>query len=134
VTVALRLVLKPHERLIVGGAVLRNGGARTELMIENTVPVLRERDILTPSTATTPCGMIYLAIQLMYVEPQLSSQQREAYDTLIRDVLTAAPSTRDLISRINADVVAGRYYHALKTARELLTYEHTLLANAHERS
>jgi len=133
-TVALRLVLKPHERLIVGGAVIRNGSARAELMIENTVPVLRERDILSPSTATTPCGMVYLAIQLMYVEPQLRDQQRAAYDTLIQEVLTAAPSTRGLITRINTDVDSGRYYHALKTARELLTYEQTLLANAHQRS
>jgi len=132
--VALRLVLKPHERLIVGGAVLRNGNARAELMIENTVPVLRERDILSPSTATTPCGMIYLTLQLMYVEPQSRDRQRETYDTLVRDVLTAAPSTGDLINRINAELTAGRYYHALKIARELLTYEHSLLAHAHDRS
>src|SRR6185437_1658284 len=132
-TVALRLVLKPHERLIVGGAVLRNGNARAELMIENTVPVLRERDILSPSTATTPCGMIYLALQLMYVEPQMREQERSTYESLTRDVLTAAPSTRELITRMSAEVADGRYYHALKTARELLTYEHTLLANAHER-
>ena len=133
-TVALRLVLKPHERLIVGGAVLRNGSARAELMIENTVPVLRERDILSPSTATTPCEMIYLTIQLMYVEPQSVSQQRHTYQVLLHDVLTAAPSTRDLISRIDADVAAGRYYQALKTARELLTYEHSLLADAQHRT
>jgi flagellar biosynthesis repressor protein FlbT len=132
--VALRLVLKPHERLIVGGAVLRNGTARAELMIENTVPVLRERDILSPSTATTPCGMIYLALQLMYVEPQTRTHQRATYDALVRDVLAAAPSTRDLVDRISAELTAGRYYHALKIARELLTYEHTLLAHAHERS
>jgi len=128
---ALRLVLKPHERLIVGGAVLRNGNARAEFMIENTVPVLRERDILSPSTATTPCSMIYLALQLMYVEPQHRDSHRATYDTLVNDVLTAAPSTRDLMTRVNEHLEAGRYYHALKVARELLTYEHTLLANAH---
>jgi flagellar biosynthesis repressor protein FlbT len=132
--VALRLVLKPHERLIVGGAVLRNGGTRTELMIENTVPVLRDRDILRLSTATTPCSRIYLAIQLMYVEPEQRTKQRDTYLVLIRDVLTAAPSTRELIERIDAEVGAGRYYQALKVARELLTYEQTLLAHAHDRS
>lgn len=130
---SLRLVLKPHERLIVGGAVLRNGSARAELMIENKVPVLRERDILTPSTATTPCSMIYLTIQLMYVEPRLRDEQRETYEKLIRDVLAAAPSTRALIERIDAEVAGGRFYHALKIARELLTYEQSLLAHAHER-
>jgi flagellar biosynthesis repressor protein FlbT len=132
--VALRLVLKPHERLIVGGAVLRNGNARAEFMIENTVPVLRERDILSPSTATTPCGIVYLALQLMYVEPQQRAQHRTTYDALVNEVLTAAPSTRDLVTRINEHLDAGRHYHALKVARELLTYEHTLLANAHQRS
>jgi flagellar biosynthesis repressor protein FlbT len=103
-------------------------------MVENTVPVLRDRDILRLNAATTPCGMIYLTIQLMYVEPQLRPQQRETFETLIHEVLTAAPSTRELIDRINAEVKAERYYHALKVARELLNYEHSLLAHADERS
>jgi flagellar protein FlbT len=113
---------------------LRNGAMRAELMIENTVPVLRDRDILRLNTATTPCSRIYLAIQLMYVEPEQRTKQRDTYETLIRDVLAAAPSTRELIERIDAEVSAGRYYHALKIARELLTYEQTLFAHAHERS
>ncbi len=129
---ALRLVLKPNERLILGGAVVRNGNARTELIIENTVPILRERDILTPRTATSPCGMIYLAIQLMYVEPRNRAQQQEIYVKLSQDVIKAAPSTLKFIARMNEDLSKGRFYHALKTARELLNYEHELLAHAHD--
>ena len=130
----LKLVLKPHERLIIGGAVLSNGHSRAELIIENTVPVLRERDIMSPSSAQTPCGMIYLALQLMYVDPQLRNEQRAMYDSLVSQVLQAAPSTQQIITRMNSELDEGRYYHALKTARELLNYEQTLLNNVHDRT
>lgn len=127
---ALRLTLKPNERLILGGAVITNGKARTELVVENEVPLLRERDILSPRDATTPCRRIYLAIQLMYIEPQNLAQHHAAYFELVRDVAEAAPSTLKFLSPMNDDVVAGRYYQALKSARALLDYEQELLSYA----
>ena len=48
---ALRLKLKPGERVIVGGAVVRNGSSRAELFVENDTPVLRE--VPSPVTANT---------------------------------------------------------------------------------
>ncbi len=43
---ALKISLKPDERIIIGGAVLQNGGARSDFVIENSVPILREKDIM----------------------------------------------------------------------------------------
>jgi flagellar protein FlbT len=39
---ALKITLKPNEKMIVSGAVVTNGNTKnTDLIIENNVPVLR---------------------------------------------------------------------------------------------
>ena len=47
---ALKVELKPNERIIIGNAVIRNGEQRTRFFIEGDAPILREKDILTPAT------------------------------------------------------------------------------------
>ena len=121
--VSLRLKLKPHERVIIGGAVIRNGASRLELHIENHVPLLRESDILSPSAAKTPCQRIYLALQLMYVDPERLDEHEATYLELTKDVLLAAPSSAKLIDPINELVAAGKHYQAIKSAKALLEYE-----------
>jgi flagellar biosynthesis regulator FlbT len=64
----LKITLKPHEKFILGGAVITNGDAKSTFALENDVPILREKDILTLTSADTPCKRIYFAIQLMYVD------------------------------------------------------------------
>lgn len=127
---ALRLSLKPGERLILGGAVIRNGESRAELTIENEVPLLRERDILSPSEATTPCRRIYLAIQLMYVDPEHLPQHTLLYNQLVTEVAKAAPSTLKFLAPMNDHIREGRYYQGLKASRPLLDYEQELFSNA----
>jgi len=123
----LKLTLKSNEKIIIGGAVVRNGDSRTELHIENKVPVLREADILRPTAVKTPCEQIYLAVQLMYVDGDKHEQHRRQYDTLVGDVLSAAPSTEPLVGVMTEEVTAGRHYQALKSAKALLEYEKGLL-------
>ena len=57
---ALKVELKPNERIIIGNAVIRNGEQRTRFFIEGEAPILREKDILTPRTADSPAKRIYL--------------------------------------------------------------------------
>ena len=45
---ALKVELKPGEKIILGDCVVTNDDQRTRLMIEGQVPILREKDILTP--------------------------------------------------------------------------------------
>ena len=126
---ALRLTLKPHERAILGGAVLTNGRHRAELFVETEVPVLRGSDILSPSAVRTPCERIVLAIQLMYVDPQRRAVHEQTYLALVEDVLDASPSSRRLLGPINELVHEGKYYQALKAGKELLSFERELLAH-----
>ena len=63
----LKISLKPDERIIISGAVLKNGSARSDFVIENNLPILREKNIMSLTEANSPCKRIYFAIQLMYV-------------------------------------------------------------------
>jgi flagellar biosynthesis repressor protein FlbT len=126
----LRLDLKPHEKLFVGGAVLVNGESRCTMTVLNDVPILREKDILTESQANTPCKRIYLSIQLMYMEPANLAQYHQLFWSLVKEVIAAAPTTTGMISVISDEVLAGRYYQALKHATELIHYEKELVGHA----
>ena len=127
---ALRLRLKPRERLIVSGAVIRNGRHRTELHIENVVPVLRERDILAADDARTPCQRIYLVIQLMYVDELNLKEHHNTYWRLVRDVISAAPSMSQRISGISEEILRKNFYQALKLAKDLIDYEQEVVSHA----
>ena len=65
---SLKVELKPGERLIIGQCIITNSDQRTRLFIDGKAPILREKDILTITTADTPAKRIYLAVQLMYLE------------------------------------------------------------------
>ena len=89
---ALKVELKPGERILIGECVVTNGDQRTRLLIEGAAPILREKDILTPERADTPAKRIYLAVQLMYTSRDPRAHH-ELYFALVRDIVQAAPST-----------------------------------------
>ena len=126
----LVLTLKPGERVIVAGAVIKNGSTVAHLQIENQVTLLRQKDILTEAEATSPCKKIYLVVQLMNIGGGLTSELAQLYWDLVRDVLAAAPSTNDLISEISAYIVGSDFYPALKVTKKLISYEEELIRNA----
>ncbi len=126
---ALKLSLKPHEKVIIGGTVITNGAAASQLIIENKVPILRERDILTEAKADTPCRRIYLVIQLMYIDEQRSTELHPLYWELVRDLLQAVPSAKGLIEQASQFILDGNYYGALKVTKKLIEYEKELLRN-----
>ncbi len=130
----LKLTLKPHERVILGGAVVTNGASSCHLLIENNVPILRQSDILSESQANTPCRRIYFVIQLIYIDQAQSAELQPVFWELAREVLEAAPSMKNLISRISQFIIENKMYQALKTARKLIQYEEELIKNATEHS
>lgn len=125
---ALKITLKPHERLIIGGAVIANGGAKSDFIVENTVPILREKDIMTLKGADTICRRIYFAIQLMYVDEKLA-EHHKTYWELVEDVIKAAPSSRSLIHEISELILQNKYYQALKVTRKLMEFEQEVMSN-----
>ena len=124
---ALKVELKPHERIIIGSCVITNTDQRSRLLIDgDNIPILREKDILTPETADTPAKLIYLAVKLMYISPDANASHG-TYFNLIRDLVTSVPNAWPLIEGINNQILSGDLYQALKEAKKLVAYEKQLL-------
>lgn len=126
---ALKVELKPGERILIGDCVITNSDQRTRFLLEGTAPILREKDIMTAERADSPAKRLYLIVQLMYIthEPQA---HHELYFTVMNDILKAAPSAWEYIENINNQILTGDLYKALKQARKLISYEQELLDNA----
>ena len=124
---ALKVELKPHERIIIGACVITNTDQRARLLIDgDRIPILREKDILTPETADTPAKLIYLAVQLMYLSPDPKAHH-PTYFSLVRDILTAMPSAWPFIEGINNHILNGDLYQALKESKKLIAHEEELI-------
>jgi flagellar protein FlbT len=129
---ALKITLKPHERMIIAGAAITNGGSAANLVIENNVPILREKDILRKKDANSPARRIYFVVQLMYLDNENLTAHHQSYWDLVRDFIKAAPSSLPIIEKISKQILAGRYYKALKYSRTLIEYEDSLLSRVKE--
>lgn len=126
---ALKIRLKPKEKVIIGGAVVTNGNNNSNLVIENNIPILREKDIMNEEDADTPCRRIYFVIQLMYINGKNLADHCSTYWELVRDVVDVAPSTILYIDQINQHILSGQHYKALKAARQLIDYEKEVVKN-----
>ena len=126
---ALKVELKPGERILVGECVITNAGQRAHFVIEGKkVPILREKDILSAEQADTPAKRIYLAVLLMYTSRD-AREQHATYFSLVQDLVKAAPSTLFHIEIINNHILTGNMYKALKQVKQLIEYERELLSN-----
>lgn len=127
---ALKITLKPQERMILGGAVIANGNNNggCHLIIENRVPILREKDILSENDADSPCRRLYFIVQLMYIDEENRILHQNNYWKLVEELVKAVPSTVGIIDRINEEIVGGRYYQALKLSQKLIDYEQEVIS------
>jgi flagellar protein FlbT len=125
---ALKITLKPGERMIMGGAVVTNGSAGScDLVVENKTPILRQKDILTEEKADSPCRRIYLAVQLMYIDEANLSTYHKVFWELAGDLVKAVPRTVGLIDSISEMILQRNYYQALKLTKRLIDYEQEVL-------
>ena len=131
---ALKIILKPFERMIFGGAVVTNGSTRCELLIETNTPILREKDIMKEEQADSSCRRLYFVIQLMYVDEKNLVVYHSTYWKLVQEIVKAAPSFLELIDRTSEHILNGEYYQALKLARKMIDHEQEVIKNALQRT
>jgi len=129
---ALKVELKPGEKLLVGNCIITNSDQRTRLFIDGRAPILREKDILTADTANTPAKRVYLAVQLMYIEDDIATTQ-DTFFALINEFIAAVPSSAEIVNQINNEILTGQLYKALKASQRLIEYEQDLLSHASAR-
>jgi flagellar protein FlbT len=126
---ALKITLKPNEKMILGGTVVVNGSSMSsDLIIEYKVPILRQKDILSEKDANSPSKRIYFAIQLMYIDDEHRDIHQNIYLQLAKELVQAAPSTTGLIDKISEYILSDKYYPALKLAKNLIAYEEEALS------
>jgi flagellar protein FlbT len=123
---ALIIDLKPGEKILIGSAVMTNDNQRTRLHISGDTPILREKDIMQETEAASPCRKIYFLLQCMYLARN-PRDYHPKYFSLLKMIQDAAPSTSLFFMKINAQLIQGHYYKALREARELITHEDELI-------
>jgi flagellar protein FlbT len=123
---ALKVELKPFERILIGQSLITNTEFRTKLMIEGHAPILREKDILTAETADTPVKRLYLCVQMMYLEDDIPKYQ-DLYMSFVKDLLEAVPSFRQSIETASRLILGGSLYQSLREIQRLIKREAELL-------
>ena len=127
----LKISLKPKEKLYIGGAVIMNGDSHNEFSVLNSTTILREKDILTEETATSPCRRIYLTVQLMYMDDSENlTHHHRNYWEVVKDVVEAAPSFDEMLTEISELILSEDYYRALKLAKKLIDKETEAIEHA----
>lgn len=122
---ALKLTLKPGEKFVINGAVVVNGDRRSNLIIQNKVSILREKDVMVPEDADTPVKRIYFSVMMMYLEPASQKRWHEEFTKRITEFMNAIKGEEALQNCIAIiEAVNGReYYGALVKCRKLLPFE-----------
>jgi len=122
----LKIQLKPKERVIINGAVIEGHPEnRTEIVVMNNASVMRQKHILQESEADTPVKRLYFALQMLYIDEEHRANYEgdfKKYHKDLQDTLTL-PVIVTSLDLIKAAVDEGKYYDAMKVARDLIKVE-----------
>lgn len=122
---ALKLSLKPGEKIVLNGAVIQNGERRATMLLQNKASVLREKDIMQIEDANTPARRIYFPVMMMYLSGNDDAENYNEFAlrmTEFMSVISQVGVLEDCVA-ISKDVMAGEYYKALSRCRKLMDYE-----------
>ena len=125
----LALDLKHGDKIIVNGAVIENSGHNTQILVHNDAAILRGKEIMIESSASTPASRAYFALQCAYIFPNVRQNYLAAFDELLVDYIKAAPSARSIGHDIVEKLTNGSLYSALKAARKLVAHEKKLMGD-----
>lgn len=126
----LVLKLRPSERILINGVVIENGDRRAKLnVLTADANVLRLRDAIHPDEANTPVRRVcYIAQMVLAGEADPAEGRRQLLSGI--EQLSQVFRDSDSRSRLNVateNVVANKYYPALKALRGLLAREQRLM-------
>ena len=130
----LRLTLKPGERVILNGCIVRNAGrTRMDLEIENRSDVLRAEDIITETLAQLPVRSVAHAIQHALASRELRGELVPQILTSLDKIEAALnPVVRPTLQAVRDCLSDGDFYAALRKLGPVLEREKLLLGNVPE--
>lgn len=122
--------LRPHEKFLINGCILENGDKRAKLRVKTEgANILRLRDALHPSEATTPVKRLYYVAQLIVTGdltaetaiPEISKGLDDLYEAVADD------ECREQIDQAREHLENGEYYRVLRALKSVLPYEEKVL-------
>ncbi len=126
---ALRLTLKPNEKIVINGCVIRNADRRQTLTIENYADVVRGVDLLEETEAATPVKKVYFFIQSALLRPEIRDDLRPVIQKSLAELV---PIFNEQIGghifEAANHVSAANYYKAMRALREVMRYEEELMS------
>lgn len=120
----LRLTLKPNERVLINGCVVRNNDRRQQIIIETHADIVREADLLKENEARTPVKEVYFFIQAALLDPD----KRSKLVPIIQERLgKLVPVFHDEVGQHIFEaanfVSHADFYKAMRALRPLIEYE-----------
>lgn len=123
---ALKLTLKPGERIVVNGCAMRNTDRRHVLVIESHADVIRGHDLLDEGDAATPVARAYYLIQTALIRADLREKLVPVIQSDLAQLATVFADNSPLFEAAN-HVSMSDYYKALVALRPLRKREEELL-------
>lgn len=118
----LRITLKPHERVIINGAMIRNGDRSSYILVETQCRFLRESDFVDDKHFDTLSGKICLQMQELHLSQHADKLPQSFYDTA-RIVSKKAPELANIMLKIEDALSKDDTYAAIKLGKQLMLKE-----------
>ncbi|GGE50782.1 hypothetical protein GCM10011360_42280 [Primorskyibacter flagellatus] len=125
---ALQLTLKPFERIVINGCVVRNSARKSTIVIETKADVVRGQDLLSRKAAVTPVNQAYFLVQTALTDPALQDKLRSPIQKQLAALATTfGPPTVHSVFEAANFVSQGDFYKALRALRPLMKREAEIL-------
>ena len=128
--------LRPYEKFLVNGVVIENGDKRTRLRIKSQdANILRLRDAMHPSEATTPVKRLYYTAQLVVTGDTDADTARIELIRGLESLYDALPDPahREILDQAQHSLNENEYYRVMRALRPLIPVEEQLLLIARAR-
>ncbi|MGR3497382.1 MAG: flagellar biosynthesis repressor FlbT [Limimaricola soesokkakensis] len=121
---ALKLTLRPDERIVVNGCMMRNSSRRHVLTIESHADVVRGHDLLDEDAPVTPVTRVYYLVQNALIHSKLRDDLVPIIQREMANLATTFghPSLGHIFEAANY-VSVGDYYKAMRALRPVLEHE-----------
>ncbi len=132
---ALKLVLKPNERIVINGCMMRNSARRLVLSVESYADVVRGHDLLDEDAPVTPVSRVYYLVQNALIHSKLREDLVPIIQREMANLATTFehPSLGHIFEAANF-VSIGDYYKAMRALRHVLEHEAKLFDHISSRA
>lgn len=115
----LKITLKPHEKIVVNGAVIANCDRTSHLLFMNNASFMREKDIMIEEGVKSDEDLFYFLTQLIYIDPRQSAEYLAQLEAATEALKETHADVADQIEAILNDVRVGQCYNAMRDWRKL---------------